>query len=170
MKNKQNNTRIIGIDPGYGRVGYGIIEGNKNDWKLIDYGCIHTDPKKVLVDRLIDIEFFLKKIITEYKPTIGAVEELFFSKNVTTGLQVAHARGVIITTLKKAGLTLYEYTPLQIKRSITGNGRAEKSQVQTMVQFLLHLKQKPIQDDAVDALGAALTCASGMELQKNIHI
>jgi crossover junction endodeoxyribonuclease RuvC len=152
--------KILGIDPGYGRIGYGLIEGSGNKWSLVDYGCIHTDPKKTISERLLDIEKMLVALVKQHKPTIGAVEELFFVKNVSTGINVAQARGVIVLTLQKAGMPIYEYTPTQIKQAITGNGRASKANVQEMTKILLKVNKKLKQDDAVDALGVALTCAS----------
>ena len=149
--------KIIGIDPGFGRVGWGIIEGRKSDWKHVAHGLIETDKKAEFVDRLIEIKRELSKVIKKHKPSASAVEELFFYKNVTTGIKVGQARGVILLTLAEAGLEVFEYTPLQIKKAIVGHGTAQKRQVQKMLQMQFGIK-KAIQDDAADALAAALTC------------
>ena len=151
--------RILGIDPGFGRVGWGIIEGKGAEWKAVDFGCIETSPKDSFVDRLIEIDTELKKIIRKCKPNSSAVEELFFYKNVTTAIQVGQARGVILLTLTQANLKIIECTPLQVKQTIVGYGRAEKSQVQSMIAMQLGLKKQKIQDDAADALAIALTGA-----------
>lgn len=152
--------RILGIDPGFGRVGFGIIEGDKNMWKPVVYGCIETDPKKTLIERLTDISDELNRIIKKYQPTVSAVEELFFAKNVTTALSVAQARGVILLSLSQAKLPIHEYTPNEVKQTITGSGRADKLQMQRMVQMHLGLKTIPKPDDAADALAVALTCGA----------
>ncbi len=141
-------------------MGFGIIEGNKNLWKPVVYGCIETDPKRTLIERLTDISLELNRIIKKYKPDVSAVEELFFAKNVTTALSVAQARGVILLSLSQAGLPIYEYTPNEVKQTITGSGRADKQQMQRMVQMLLTLKDIPKPDDAADALAVALTCGA----------
>jgi crossover junction endodeoxyribonuclease RuvC len=161
--------KILGIDPGFGRVGYGIIEGENSDWDLVDYGCIKTSAEKKLPERLCDIYVALHKLIQLYKPNFSAVEELFFAKNTSTAINVGQARGVIILALKSAGLEVREFTPLQIKQAMTGYGRAEKQQVQKMVQSFLKLEKKPVQDDAVDALAIALTCGVCMNLDRFIH-
>lgn len=153
-------VRILGIDPGFGRVGFGIIEGNKNLWKPVVYGCIETDPKKTLVERLTDISHELNRIIKKYQPTMSAVEELFFAKNVTTALSVAQARGVILLSLSQAALPIHEYTPNEVKQTVSGTGRADKQQMQRMVQMHLGLKAIPKPDDAADALAVALTCGA----------
>jgi len=156
-------NRIIGIDPGYGRIGYGIIEGEGQDWKIVDYGCIFTDTKKSFSERLLDLENLLEEIIKKYTPNVASVEELFFAKNVTTGLQVAHARGVILLTLQKHNIKIFSCAPSQIKSAVTGNGHATKTQVQHMTKHLLSLTKKPVQDDSADALAAALACATSIK-------
>lgn len=160
--------RIIGIDPGFGRVGVGIIEERGREWKAMQYGCIETDPKKSFVGRLVEIEASLNKIIIKYKPTHAAVEELFFYKNITTAIQVGQARGVILLTLVRANISISEFTPLEIKQAITGYGRADKSQIQKMVSTLLHLNKKSIQDDAADALAVALTAATQIDFSSRL--
>lgn len=147
--------KILGIDPGYGRVGFGII----NKTTKLNYqtsGIISTSPQQNLYQRLNEIESDLEKIIDTYKPDHAVVEKLYFSKNTTTAMQVSEARGVICNLLNKKGVSIQEVTPSQIKSTLTGNGKATKSQVQKMVQ--IHLKIENIQaiDDAIDALAAAI--------------
>lgn len=156
--------RILGIDPGFGRIGYGIIEGAGTDWRSVDFGCIETTAKTPFVHRLLEIDAALHIILAKYTPDHAAVEELFFYKNVTTAMNVSQARGVVLVTLGKAGIPVEEYTPLEIKNSIVGYGRAEKAQVQRMIAMQLGLPNEPIQDDAADALAVALTC--GLFLRK----
>jgi len=147
--------RILGVDPGFGRIGFGIIEKNKSEWKLISYGCIVTSAKETFVDRLNDLHQQLTLIIKKFNPSCSAVEDLFFYKNVKTAMKVGEARGVILLTLIQAGLKIIELTPLQVKQAVTGYGRAEKNQVKKMVELILREK-KLKQDDAVDALAVAI--------------
>jgi crossover junction endodeoxyribonuclease RuvC len=156
----KKHERILGIDPGFGRVGFGVIEKRGSEWVHVVHGLIETSPKKTFVERILEIHQTLQKIIVKYEPTSAAVEELFFYKNVTTGIQVAQARGVILLTLMQAGLSVDEFTPLEVKQSLTGYGRAEKGQIQKMVLMVLRLKEKKIQDDAADALAIALTAGA----------
>jgi len=152
---------ILGIDPGYAIVGYGVIERDDKTGKcrLVDYGAIETDKDEAFPTRLAIISEGMKALIERYKPDAVAVEELFFTNNITTGIQVAEARGVIIlAAVEKCG-RLFEYTPIQIKQAITGTGKAEKHQVQYMMKMLLGLKKDPKPDDAADALAVALTHA-----------
>lgn len=148
---------ILGIDPGYAIVGFGVIEkDNKGKLKALDYGVIETPKEESFPLRLKIIRDSLKALIDKYKPDHIAVEELFFNNNITTGIAVAEARGVILLTGVEHCGSLFEYTPLQIKQAITGNGRAEKKQVQYMTVAMLGLKAVPKPDDAADALAAAL--------------
>lgn len=149
--------RILGIDPGFGRMGFGVIEGGKDTWKVVTYGCIETSAKDSFVVRLLEIHNTLKKIIEQYHPDRAGVEELFFYKNVKTAVGVGQARGAILLTLTQAGIPIDEFTPLQIKQAMTSYGRAEKGQVQTMVKILLGITENKLQDDAADALAVALT-------------
>lgn len=166
MKQLQKE-KILGIDPGFGRVGWGIIEQNKkNEWRAVVYGCIETSTKKSFVDRLAEIHYDLVEVIKKYKPTRMAVEELFFAKNVTTAMQVAQARGVIILTGVENGLEIDEFTPLQVKQAITGYGRAEKLQMQKMVATTLDIKGKIKSDDAADALAIALCAGQSLWVKK----
>lgn len=162
----QKNTRILGIDPGFGRVGFGIIDCVGDRYTLVEYGCVETDTKRTFVERLVDISDKLIKIIRTHRPNCAAVEELFFYKNVTTALKVGQARGVILLTLTKAQLAVHEYTPLEVKQSITGYGRADKTQLEAMVKIILGIKKKIRPDDAADALAIALTCASSRKMEQ----
>ena len=149
--------RIIGIDPGTGILGFGIIEAGKNGKAvLVDGGVIRTPVKEDDAVRLQTIFDELTDIITSAKPTEMSVEKLFFAQNVTTAMTVAQARGVVLLCGKQAGLQIAEYTPLQIKQALTGYGRAEKKQMQEMVRVILGLKEVPQPDDCADALAAAI--------------
>ncbi|MFA6486591.1 MAG: crossover junction endodeoxyribonuclease RuvC [Candidatus Magasanikbacteria bacterium] len=148
---------ILGIDPGFGRVGWGVIEKVGSDWRAVDWGCIETSPKLEFVDRLAQLHREVVGLIKKYRPDRMAVEELFFFKNVTTAIQVAQARGVILLSAINHGLPVDEFTPLEVKQAMTGYGRAEKGQMQKLVAVLLHVKEKIKSDDAADALAVALT-------------
>ena len=148
---------ILGIDPGYAIVGYGIIEKIGNSVRAIDYGVITTDKNEKFPDRLIKIYDSLETIIDKYKPDAFAIEELFFQNNQKTAIDVAQARGVAVLCAKQKIGNLYEYTPLQIKQALTGQGRADKHQVQFMVKAMLNLTSIPKPDDAADALAVAIT-------------
>ena len=149
--------RIIGIDPGTGILGFGVIEVTKGKAQLVDAGVIRTPVKEDDAVRLQTIFEEITDIIVETKPQEMSVEKLFFAQNVTTAMTVAQARGVVLLAGKQANLAIYEYTPLQIKQAITGYGRAEKKQIQEMVRVILQLKEVPKPDDCADALAAALT-------------
>ena len=148
--------RILGIDPGYAIVGYGIIENDNGKLRPLDYGAVETPAKLSTTERLVMIEKQLTELVSEVKPDEIAIEELFFNTNITTGIKVAQARGVILLSCSKLCDKLFEYTPLQIKSTVTGNGTANKTQVQFMVRSLLRLKETPKPDDAADALAAAI--------------
>lgn len=149
--------RIIGIDPGTGILGFGIIEVTRGKMQLVDAGVIRTPVKEDDAVRLQTIFDELTAIIVETKPSEMSVEKLFFAQNVTTAMTVSQARGVVLLCGKQAGLTIHEYTPLQIKQALTGYGRAEKKQIQEMVRVVLQLKAIPKPDDCADALAAAIT-------------
>ncbi len=151
--------RIIGIDPGTGILGFGVIDSHNGKTKLVTAGVITTPAHTPLADRLEEIYLELTNIIAETKPEMMAIEQLFFAKNVTTAMSVAHARGVAMLTGKQAKLRIEEYTPMQIKLSLTGYGKADKKQVQEMVRVQLGLKDVPKPDDCADALAAAIMCA-----------
>ena len=148
---------ILGLDPGLATMGYGVIEKQKNDNVIaVDYGVVLTPKDESLPVRLAMLEEGINNILNKFKPEEIAVEELFFSKNITTGIPVAHARGVMLLTCIKYCGRLYEYTPNQIKQSLTGYGKADKIQMQHVVTSLLHLSKIPRPDDAADALAVAL--------------
>ncbi len=149
--------RILGIDPGFGRVGFGIIEKKGGEWTHVAHGCIETSSKKKLSERLVEVHADLETVIKKYRPDSAALEELFFAKNAKTAMDVGQARGVIFLTLLQAGLSVDEFTPLEVKQAVTGYGRAEKVQLQKMITLLLKLPKKPLPDDAADALAVALT-------------
>lgn len=156
---------ILGLDPGLATLGYGVIrKEDRKKAEMLDYGIISTPKNENLAVRLCMLEKGIKQIIHKFKPDEIAVEELFFAKNVKTGIAVAHARGVILLTANKECGRLYEYTPLQIKQALTGYGRADKNQIQQMVKTLLGLKGIPKPDDAADALAVALTHAQTNKL------
>ena len=148
--------RIIGIDPGYALLGYGIIDKKGNNFTPCDFGAIATDAKTDMPDRLKHIYNTLMDIIAEFGPAAASIEELFFNTNSKTALLVGQARGAAILACANSGLAIYEYTPLQIKQALVGYGRAEKGQVQAMVKTILNLDAPPKPDDAADALAAAI--------------
>lgn len=152
--------RIIGIDPGTGILGFGVIDVVKGKARLVDAGVIRTPVHQELSDRLLTIHDELESIIIQNKPEIMVVEQLFFSQNVTTAISVSHARGIVLLLGKRHGLKLVEKTPQQIKQSITGYGKATKAQVQEMVKTHLKLTEIPKPDDCADALAAALTISA----------
>ncbi len=148
---------ILGIDPGIATLGYGVIEKDeRGNFRALDYGVVVTPKEEGLPVRLAMLEEGVKKILDKYRPDEVAMEELFFSKNITTGIAVAHARGVALLTCVKACGKLYEYTPMQIKQALTGYGKADKHQIQSVVTSMLRLQTVPKPDDAADALGIAL--------------
>lgn len=149
--------RIIGIDPGTGILGFGIVEVGRGKPLLVDGGVIRTPVKEDDAVRLLTIYEELTDIIAATKPQVMSVEKLFFARNVTTAMTVAQARGVVLLCGKQAGLEIFEYTPMQIKQAITGYGKADKKQMQEMVRVLLGLNEIPKPDDAADAMAAALT-------------
>jgi len=155
---------ILGIDPGFSRIGWGVIVQAGSDWRVINYGCIETSMKDPFVERLVELHKGILQLIKKYQPTRLAVEELFFFKNLKTAIKVGQARGVILLAAVESRVQVDEFTPLQVKQSITGYGRAEKCQIQKMVQTILNLKSKIKSDDAADALAVAL-CA-GQSLWK----
>lgn len=148
--------RILGIDPGFGIVGYSVIEYNDNSFQLIKAAAIQTKPNSDFNKRLCTIYEELDKVIKEYNPTEAAVETIYFNKNTKTAIAVAEARGVILLKLKQANVNIGEYTPLQVKQAVTGYGRAEKKQVEEMTQRLLNLKTMPKLDDVTDAMAIAV--------------
>lgn len=149
--------KILGIDPGFGTMGYGIVERDpRGNCIAVDYGVVKTSKEESFPVRLCILEEGVKRLIERYEPEEVALEELFFGKNITTGIAVAHARGVILLTVNKLCGKIFEYKPAQIKQAITGYGNADKLQMQRVVTSLLHLKEIPRPDDAADALAVAL--------------
>ena len=146
---------VLGIDPGYAIIGYGVLDTNKSNM-LVDYGAIITPKEDSMPVRLENIDESLKYLFEKFKPDVVAIEELFYFKNQKTVIQVAQARGVILLACQKYCGKIYEYTPLQIKQALTGQGRAEKAQVQFMVKAILGLDKIPKPDDAADALAVAI--------------
>ena len=148
--------RILGIDPGVAIVGFGLIESDRGQQHMLQYGAITTQAGLPLATRLVQIGKDLEQLIEQFKPDEIAIEELFFSKNITTGIAVAHGRGVILYTAEKMQVPIYEYTPMQVKQAVVGYGLAEKKQVMDMTRRLLKLKSIPRPDDAADALAIAI--------------
>ncbi len=147
---------ILGIDPGYAIVGYGVIEYKNNHFKVLDFGAVTTDAHTDFNDRLLHIYAQLSAIIERYSPDAMAIEKLFFNTNAKTAIDVAQARGVILLTARQRNVRIFEYTPLQVKQSVVGYGRAEKKQVQEMTRLLLNLEKVPKPDDTADALAMAI--------------
>ena len=162
----------MGIDPGLAIVGYGILEYKNSHFTTIAHGAIQTPAHTKIEDRLAQIYVELNSLIEMYAPTEIAIEELFFNTNITTGIAVAQARGVILLCAKQHGLNIAEYTPLQVKQSVVGYGRAEKKQVIELVKMILNLKEAPKLDDTADALAIAICHAhtGGSKLSKYYNI
>lgn len=162
---------ILGIDPGYAIVGYGVISYRNNHFSVIDYGAITTDAKTPFNKRLEIIYDELTAIIDKYSPEAMAIEKVFYNSNAKTVIDVSQARGVIMLAAQKKGLPAYEYTPLQVKQSVVGYGRAEKKQIQEMIRCILALEKIPKPDDTADALAMAVchAHASG-SLMQNMRI
>ena len=148
--------RILGIDPGVAIVGFGLIESDRGRQQMLRYGAITTQAGLPLATRLLQIQQEMEQLLEVFQPDEISIEELFFSKNITTGIAVAHARGVILCAAEKKQIPIYEYTPMQIKQAVVGYGLAEKKQVMDMTRRLLKLREVPKPDDAADALAIAL--------------
>lgn len=148
--------RIIGIDPGYAIVGWGVIDYDNNHFSVVDYGAITTEAHTEFTDRLLIIYNELNEILDRYKPVSMGIEKLFFNSNAKTAIDVAQARGVTILAARQHELSIQEYTPLQVKQSVVGYGRAEKKQVQEMTRIILNLEKIPKPDDTADALAMAI--------------
>ena len=147
---------VLGIDPGYAIVGYGAIEQVRSQSRVLGYGAITTKAGVPLPDRLGEIYHDMLELLDRVKPDAAAIEELFFNTNVTTGIAVAQARGVIVLACAQSGVPVFQYTPLQVKMAVVGYGRAEKKQVMEMTRIMLGLEKIPRPDDAADALAVAL--------------
>lgn len=148
--------RILGIDPGLATVGFSIVDSDKNIMKLVTCGVISTPAHTSLSSRLDRIFCDMNELISTFRPDVMSIEELFFNTNTTTGIAVAHARGVILLAAYQAGVRVFEYTPLQVKQAVVGYGRAEKNQVIDMVRRILNLPSAPKPDDAADAVALAI--------------
>ncbi len=157
---------ILGIDPGIAITGYGVIKTQGNSFKILEYGVIRSSKQMETAKRLQEIYQGVSQIIDLYKPETMAIEELFFNKNAKTALIVGQARGVAMLAACQRGVSVYEYTPLQVKQAVVGYGRAEKQQVQFMIKAILNLQEIPRPDDAADALAIAVChghyCTSGL--------
>ncbi len=154
--------RILGIDPGLGTLGWGVIDTDGIKHRLVQYGAITTQPGQPLPQRLRAVFKGVDQLMVSFKPDEVAFEELFFSKNITTGMMVSAARGVALVAVAERTDNLYEYTPMQIKQAVTSYGKADKQQVQMMVRMMLGMNETPRPDDAADALAVAITHANSM--------
>lgn len=160
--------RILGVDPGIATCGYGVVDSSGNLLRMVTYGAVETD-KNLAVERRLQLVYEgISELITTYQPDIISVEQLFFNRNVTTAIVVGQARGVILLAASQQGLPIMEYTPLQVKQSVVGYGKATKEQVILMVQRLLALREKPKPDDAADALAMAI-CALHSSTYSNLR-
>ncbi|MCQ2545413.1 MAG: crossover junction endodeoxyribonuclease RuvC [Clostridia bacterium] len=160
--------KILGIDPGYAILGWGIIEKTGNRFRPVDYGAITTDKDMQMPERLQVLYDELREIIREYNPDVASIEKLFFNTNTTTAINVGQARGVAILACIKGNLQVAEYTPLEIKQALVGYGRADKKQIQFMVKTMLNLKEVPKPDDTADALAAAICHAHSADNRFNL--
>ena len=161
---------ILGIDPGLATMGYGVIEVNGDKRRMVQYGTVLTKAGEPIPARLRTIFLGVNQLMDIYKPEDVAIEELFFSKNITTGIAVGEARGAILAAIATRTENIYEYTPMQIKQAVTGYGGAEKQQVQQMVRMLLNMREIAKPDDAADALAVALTHANSGSMKKMFRI
>ena len=153
---------VLGIDPGYALMGWGVVETKGSQMKLLGYGCVETKAGTPMQHRLRALQVGVQDLIRMYRPDEVAFEELFFAQNVTTALMVGAARGAAIIAAAEYTENLYEYTPMQIKQAITGYGKADKKQIQQMVKMLLRMDELPKPDDAADAIACAIThCQAG---------
>ena len=165
--------RILGIDPGVATIGFGLVEAERASVRLLRYGVITTPAGLRLSSRLSQIAQDMSELLRQFKPDEVAVEELFFSKNITTGIAVAHGRGVILLEAERAGVPAYEYTHMQVKQAVAGYGGADKRQVMLMTQRLLKMKEIPRPDDAADALAIAIchgNVGGSVLFQKNLKL
>jgi crossover junction endodeoxyribonuclease RuvC len=155
---------VLGIDPGIAITGYGLVTDTRQGVVVAAYGVLETPAGRPLCERLLFLDGQLRVLIETHRPDVAAVEELFFSRNVRTAMAVSHARGVVLLAVARAGLRVFEYTPLQVKEAVSGYGRASKLQVQEMVRVLLELDSVPKPDDAADALAVAICHAHSSKL------
>lgn len=162
--------RIIGIDPGIAILGFGVLDYNNNNFKVIDYGAIFTTPKNSMPERLEILFNSLGEIIDKYNPEAIAFEELFFNQNAKTAIIVGQARGAVVLCAQIKKLNIFEYTPLQVKQAVVGYGRAEKKQVQQMVKMILNLKEIPKPDDVADALAIGICHGNSSHMSEMFRI
>ncbi len=155
--------RILGIDPGTSLIGYGIVDVVEKGYKAVDFGFLKTASNIHNSERVVEVYNFFRKLIKKYKPDSLAIESLFFFKNIKTVLKVSEIRGVLLLTAAEQNIEIREFTPLQVKQAVSGYGRADKKQVQRMVEMILGQKIKDVPDDAVDALAMAICCANTKE-------
>jgi crossover junction endodeoxyribonuclease RuvC len=155
---------VLGIDPGLAITGYGLVTETRQGLAALAYGVLETSAGRPLCERLLLLDGKLQALIEQYQPDVMAVEELFFSRNVRTAMAVSHARGVVLLAAARAGLSVFEYTPLQVKQAVSGYGRADKPQIQDMIRLLLQLDSVPHPDDAADALAIAVCHAHSSKL------
>ena len=160
--------RVLGIDPGSLKSGFGIVDKHQGDLEPVEYGVIRTNPNAPLAQRLLKISTRLQELIQEYQPDEFAVEDVFVAKNAKSSLKLGQARGAILLTAAQAGLDVAEYTPLEVKQSVVGYGRADKTQVQQMVKVLLKLREIPQPDDAADALAIAICHHHSMKMRAQL--
>ena len=163
IERKSGALRILGVDPGYAILGWGLIEYQSSKYRLIDFGTIETDKDMPQPLRLKEVFLGLSDVIEQYQPAVCSVEQLFFNSNQKTAIKVGEARGSAILACALKGLPVYEYTPLQIKQALTGYGRADKHQIQEMVRQILGLEKAPRPDDAADAVAAAICHANSSQ-------
>lgn len=162
--------RVLGIDPGLAIVGYGIIDFDGNKYKTVDYGVITTPAKTSYAKRIKMLYDAMERLLEQYAVDEVAIEELFFNRNTTTAITVAQARGALVLAVMNRDIELFEYTPLQVKQSVCGYGRADKKQIQEMVQRLLGLRTIPKPDDAADALAVAIGHCSTNRFSKMFRV
>src|SRR6266478_1181230 len=162
--------RVLGIDCGTEHTGYGLIESDGRTHRMIAAGCIHTSPKAPFESRLLTIARGLREVIAAHTPDTAAVEEVFYAQNVKTALKLSHARGVSLLAIAEAGLELGEYSPLEIKTSVVGYGRAEKFQVRMMVHSLLHMETEIDSEDACDAIAVAICHANNCATARRMRV
>jgi crossover junction endodeoxyribonuclease RuvC len=157
--------KILGIDPGFGRLGYAILEINKQSPRVIDCDCFETKPKSDYGKRLLLVADKVKNLISKHRPDIIAIEKIFFAKNQKTAMQIAEVRGILLYLAANSNIPAYEHTPLEVKMALCGYGKATKEQVQKMLKTLLKLASLPKSDDATDALAIGLTCVYSLPRQ-----
>lgn len=160
MKKARASRIIMGLDPGYGRLGFGVIQVTGHEVQLLDYGVITSPQGLDFEHRLLQLGEDMWELVSQHKPELVAIEKLFFGKSSTTAMKVAHARGVAMMMVAKAGAQIVEYAPNQIKKALTGDGSADKRAMQQMVKHLLQLARVPKPDDAADAIAVALTAST----------